>query len=66
MKALADALSIYMRAMMSLDDKTRSKIVDTDSIDDNYNHLKIQCRAKGKQHQHEPFGEQLFNNMKSV
>jgi hypothetical protein len=55
-----------MRAIMSLDDSTRSKIVDADSVDDNFDHLKIQCRVKGAKRQHEPFGEQLFHIMKSV
>jgi len=55
-----------MQAIMSLDDRTRAKIVDADSIDENFDHLKIDCRAKGKQRSHEPFGEQLFQKMKSV
>jgi len=65
-KALADALSLYMRAIMSLNDQSRSKIVDPESIDDNFDHLKISCRAKGNQPQHYPFGEELFQKMKSV
>ncbi len=48
---------------MSFDDQTRSKILDSDSID---NHLKIQCRANGNQPQHQSFGEELFHQMKSV
>jgi hypothetical protein len=52
-----------MRAIMSFDDQTRSEILDTDSIDD---HLKIQCRANGKQVQHQPLGKELFHQMKSV
>jgi hypothetical protein len=55
-----------MQAIMSLDDRTRAKIVDADSIDENFDHLKIDCRAKGKQRSHEPFGEKLFQKMKSV
>ncbi len=51
---------------MSLNDQTRSKIVDADSRDDNFDHLKIQCRVKEKQRQHESFGEELFHKMKSV
>ena len=65
-KALADALQLYMRAIMSLDDRTRAKIIDSDSVDDNFDHLKIDCRAQGKQRSHESFGEQLFHTMKSV
>lgn len=49
---------------MSLNGQTRSKIVDSDSMDDNFDHLKIQCRGNGKQH--EQFGEELFHRMKSV
>jgi hypothetical protein len=63
---LADALSLYMRAILSLDDQTRSKIVDAESIDDNFDHLKIKCRVKGNQPQHEPFGQELFHMMKTV
>ncbi len=51
---------------MSLDNQTRLKIVDPQSMDDNFDHLKIQCRLKGNQPQHESFGEELFNKMKSV
>jgi hypothetical protein len=65
-KALADALSLYMRAIMALDEITRSKIVHPNATDENFDHLKIECRARDKQEQHVPFGEQLFNIMKSV
>ncbi|CAF3808094.1 unnamed protein product [Rotaria sordida] len=65
-KALADALSIYMRAIMLLDDRIRSKIVYSDSNDNNFDHLKIQCRTKTNQQQHELFSEELFNIMKSL
>ncbi|CAF0794953.1 unnamed protein product [Rotaria sp. Silwood1] len=65
-KALADALSMYMRAIMLLDDRIRSKIVYSDSDDDNFDHLKIQCRTKENRRQHKLFGEELFNIMKSV
>ena len=51
---------------MSLDEVTRSHIVDIDSWDENYTHLKIQCRTKDRQKQHQAFGEALFNQMKSV
>ena len=51
---------------MSLDDQTRAQIADPDLIDDNFDHLKIECRAKGKQRSHESFGERLFQAMKSV
>jgi len=51
---------------MSLDDQTRSKIADPESVDDNFDHLTIKCRAKGNQPQHELFGEELFDKMKSV
>jgi hypothetical protein len=65
-KALADALSLYMRGIMLLNDQSRSKIADPESIDDNFEHLKISCRVKGNQPQHYPFGEELFQKMKSV
>ncbi|CAF2402152.1 unnamed protein product [Rotaria sp. Silwood2] len=65
-KALADALSIYMRGIMLLDDRIRSKIVYSDSDDDNFDHLKIQCRTKENQRQYELFDEELFNIMKSL
>jgi hypothetical protein len=55
-----------MRAIMSLDDKTRAKIVDPNNPDENFDHLKIECRAKDKHNQHEGFGDQLINIMKSV
>jgi hypothetical protein len=55
-----------MRAIMSLDDKTRAKIIHPNNLDDNFDHLKIECRAKDKHNQHEEFGDQLFNIMKSV
>ncbi len=51
---------------MSLDDKTRAKIVDPNNPDENFDHLKIECRAKDKHNQHEGFGDQLINIMKSV
>ncbi len=65
-KALADALSIYMRGIMGLDDKTRAKIVQPNNPDENFDHLKIECRTQDKHHQHEAFGDQLFHIMKSV
>ncbi|CAF0910875.1 unnamed protein product [Adineta steineri] len=65
-KALADSLSIYMRAIMALDETTRSKIVQSNDGDENFDHLKIECRAADKQHQHIDFGEKLFNIMKSL
>ena len=55
-----------MRAIMLLDEDVRSKILDSDSPDENFEHLKIECRAKGKHHAHQPFGEQLFRMMQSV
>jgi hypothetical protein len=51
---------------MALDEITRSKIVHPNATDENFDHLKIECRARDKQEQHVPFGEQLFNIMKSV
>ncbi len=48
---------------MGLDESIRSKIIQSD---ENFEHLKIECRAKDKRHQHEAFSEQLFNIMKSV
>ncbi|UJR30873.1 hypothetical protein I4U23_018386 [Adineta vaga] len=65
-KALADSLSLYMRALMILDESTRMKIVHSDSNDENYDHLKIDCRAADKQHQHEDFGEKLATIMRSL
>ncbi|CAF3649865.1 unnamed protein product [Adineta steineri] len=65
-KALADALYLYMQAIMFLDERTRAKIVDSDSTDDNFDHLKIECRAKGRQRSHESFGEKLFSIMQSL
>lgn len=51
---------------MSLDEEIRSRIVDVDSWDENYRHLKIQCRAKEQRRQHQEFGEALFEEMKLV
>ncbi|UJR15747.1 hypothetical protein I4U23_002682 [Adineta vaga] len=65
-KALADTLYLYMQAIMSLDERTRAKIIDSDSTDDNFDHLKIDCRSKGRQQSHEPFGDKLFQMMKSI
>ncbi|CAF1149652.1 unnamed protein product [Rotaria sp. Silwood1] len=65
-RALADAISIYMRSIMALDDMTRNDILHPTDTDDNFDHLKIQCRAKDKNPQHEAFGEQLFNIMKTI
>lgn len=65
-KALADALSIYVRAIMSLNDKVRARIVQSNNHDENFEHLKIECRARDRQYQHEGFGEELFNAMKSI
>ncbi|CAF1255961.1 unnamed protein product [Adineta steineri] len=55
-----------MQAIMFLDERTRAKIVDSDSTDDNFDHLKIECRAKGRQRSHESFGEKLFSIMQSL
>lgn len=60
---MADALSLYLRAIVALDEQTRLRIFDPDFIED---HLKIQCRKEGNPLQHVPFGEQLFEYMKSV
>ncbi|CAF3435085.1 unnamed protein product [Rotaria socialis] len=65
-KALADALSIYMRAIMALDEPTRAEILHASDNEDNFDHLKIECRAKDKNHPHEAFGENLFNIMKTI
>ncbi|CAF1368008.1 unnamed protein product, partial [Adineta ricciae] len=65
-KALADTLYLYMRAIMSLDERTRAKIIDSDSTDDNFDHLKIECRSKGKHRSHEAFGDKLFQTMRSI
>ncbi|CAF3068666.1 unnamed protein product [Rotaria sp. Silwood2] len=65
-KALADALSIYMRAIMALDDMTRMEALHPSDTDDSFDHLKIECRSKDKNQQHEAFGEQLFNIMKTI
>ncbi len=51
---------------MSLDDKKRTKIIGSNNPDENFDHLKIECRAKDKRNQHEGFGDDLFNIMKSV
>jgi hypothetical protein len=55
-----------MRALMSLDSTTRSHVVDSESDDEAFNHLKIECRSQQEHHQHEPFAVALFNQMKSV
>lgn len=51
---------------MSLNDKTRAKIVQSNHHGNNFEHLKIECRARDRQYQHEGFGKELFNAMKSV
>lgn len=51
---------------MTLDERTRAKIIDSDSTDDNFDHLKIDCRSKVKQQSHEAFGDKLFQTMRSV
>ena len=48
---------------MALNEETRSRIFDPDYINE---HLKIHCRKEGNPLQHVPFGEQLFEIMKSV
>ncbi|CAF0851429.1 unnamed protein product [Adineta ricciae] len=65
-KALADSLSLYMRALMMLDEDTRTKIIQPDSNDENYDHLKINCRAADKHYQHEDFSEKLATIMRSL
>ena len=55
-----------MRAIMMLDDATREKIVHINDTDENFDHLKIECRAKDKPSPHQTFGELLFRTMKSV
>lgn len=52
---------------MSLNAFLRSKILYSDYENDNFDHLKIQCRVQDNLHRpHELFGEELFNIMKSV
>ena len=51
---------------MMLDEDTRNKIIQPDSNDENYEHLKINCRAADKHYQHEDFGERLATIMRSV
>lgn len=51
---------------MALDEKTRGKIVQASNPDENFDHLKIECRTQDKNHQHDAFGDQLLNTMKSV
>lgn len=60
---MADALSLYLRAIMALNEETRSRIFHPDRI---YEHLKIQCRKEGNPLEHIPFGEELFEIMKTV
>jgi len=55
-----------MRAIMALDETIRAKIVHPNNTVEKFDHLKIECRAAEKQHQHEGFGEKLFDIMKSV
>lgn len=55
-----------MRGLMNLDEKTRAKIVYSNNPDENFDHLKIECRSKNKNHQHEGFGNQLLDEMKRV
>ncbi|CAM4941620.1 unnamed protein product [Rotaria socialis] len=65
-KSLADALSLYMRAIMRLDRDIRSKIIHSGYEDNNFDHLKIDCRTKENHRSHEIFGEELFIIMKSL
>lgn len=51
---------------MMLDEDTRNTIIQPDSNDENYEHLKINCRAADKHYQHEDFGERLATIMRSV
>lgn len=51
---------------MSLDEKTRGKIAHPNNPNENFDHLKIECRAKDKVHQHDAFTEELFNRMRTV
>lgn len=51
---------------MALDESTRSEIAHPSGTDDSFEHLRIECRGKDKNHQHDAFGELLFNTMKSV
>lgn len=51
---------------MNLDTKTRAKITHSNNMDDNFDHLKIECRSKDKTNQHEDFGAQLLEEMKQV
>ena len=55
-----------MRAIMALNEKLRAKIIRSNNTNQNFDHLKIECRVKDAQNQHEAFGEELFNIMKSV
>jgi hypothetical protein len=55
-----------MRAIVGLDESIRARMIHPNNPDDNFDYLKIECRAKDKQHQHEAFSEQLFKIMKSV
>lgn len=55
-----------MRALVNLDEVARAEVVHAGEDDDNFDHLKIECRAKDKNHPHEAFGESLFNIMKAV
>lgn len=51
---------------MSLDEKTRAKIAHPNNPNENFDHLKIECRAKDKIHPHDAFAEELFNKMRTV
>jgi len=51
---------------MGLDEARRAKIVQPNNPNENFDHLKIECRTEDKHHQHEAFGDQLLNIMKSV
>lgn len=51
---------------MALDDTTREKILHANDTDENYDHLRIECRAKDRPLPHQSFGERLFQTMKSV
>ena len=55
-----------MRAITSLDPKTRSKIVHSNETNQNFHHLRVQCRAKDRYGTHDEFSEQLFQRMRAV
>lgn len=51
---------------MSLDEKTRSKIAHPNNPNENFDHMRIECRAKDKIHYHDTFAEELFHKMRTV